>query len=503
MPSRGKKSLAARGETSLHKWRGSGFEEGYADPPMTPAESATEAKLYDLNRPFPERIEECIQRYTTRRRMKSERSNVFSKYLTLGGIDTSQRQFTGTAKHLKDMKESGTYDEDDIHMMTSNDILYRGCEGNGKFFNPDYPEHWDVDFAGLVAGYLGDWLPKNTGLGSPDIKLAAETVLNFLKYVRHHDVCPEYADNLAEACKICELASTEIPRIGAVGAAMPGDFNLACRILFCGTGKTSSVPKVSVATDDVLYEEKIEENVNNWGQWNTGIIAPRDFDADRIFKATISIHEPDLIDRVLMMKEKPIQVVETYEDAYMVKDIVFSDGETVDIYRGIKGKDGQTCAVAPVGYVVLVPTIVEDGWDNHPTLAEGRVDNPGKTVSLYLEHSIMDAMKVGMKMRLTITELDIGVDFIKECTEVLPSFHVFLPQTLMMTYKAPKPNDRLPPSVDDPDAEEDQLCDLLATEDKDAEKLEKQLDPEFDRKMREAEDDEALIKTMERVKISS
>lgn len=86
--------------------------------------------------------------------MTSERLNVFSKYLALGGVDTTQRQFTGTAKHVKHMKESGLYDADDIRMMTTNDVLSRGCDGTGRFFNPYYPEHWDVDFAGVVAGYL-------------------------------------------------------------------------------------------------------------------------------------------------------------------------------------------------------------------------------------------------------------------------------------------------------------------------------------------------------------
>ena len=283
---------------------------------------------------------------------------------------------------------------------------------------------------------------------------------------------------------------------------MPGDFNLACRILFCGTGKTSDVPAVSAITEDVLYEENTAADANNsLGTWDTRIIAPKDFDAERVFKTTISIQQPDLIDRVLMMGQKPVKVARTYEDAYIVEDILFSGSDTVDIYKGVKGKDGRVGAISPVGHVVLLPTIIEDGWDNHPTLAEGRTGNPGKPISVYLEHSIMEDLKAGMKMRLTICELDIGLDFVKECSEILPSFHVFLPQGLMMHYKAPKPNERLPPSVDDPDIEEQQMYDLLASEEREAEKLERKLDPELDEQMREAEDDEALIKTMERVKV--
>lgn len=41
------RSLKARGETSLNKYRGSGFEDGFADPPITPMEHAAERQIYD------------------------------------------------------------------------------------------------------------------------------------------------------------------------------------------------------------------------------------------------------------------------------------------------------------------------------------------------------------------------------------------------------------------------------------------------------------------------
>lgn len=41
------RSLKARGETSLNKYRGSGFEDGFADPPVTPMEHAAERQIYD------------------------------------------------------------------------------------------------------------------------------------------------------------------------------------------------------------------------------------------------------------------------------------------------------------------------------------------------------------------------------------------------------------------------------------------------------------------------
>lgn len=41
------RSLKARGETSLNKYRGSGFEDGFADPPVTLVEYAAERQIYN------------------------------------------------------------------------------------------------------------------------------------------------------------------------------------------------------------------------------------------------------------------------------------------------------------------------------------------------------------------------------------------------------------------------------------------------------------------------
>ncbi|POS78713.1 hypothetical protein DHEL01_v202897 [Diaporthe helianthi] len=486
------------------KTRASGFEDGFADPPVTPMEYAAERKIYDP------RIEECIQRYMSRRRLTNERRTLFTKYLALGGVDTDQRQFTGTAKHVKDMKEDDEYDADNFREVTANEGLSRDWEEMGKYYNPHYPEHWDVDFAGVVAGFLGDWLPRTWGLSVHDNKLAADTILNFLRYIQHHDVCPEYADNLFQARKICELSCTEIPRVGEVSRAMPGDFNLACQVLFCSARNASSVSLGSTDSKNLPNDMATWDVETNC--WDTGISAPKDFDAERIFKATISVHEPGLISRVLQHTCDPIRVVNTYEDAFDVKDIIPPSDSITDIYNGIKSKAGKTRTIKPVGRAVLIPSIIEDGWDNHPTMAEGRSDE-GKPVSLYLEDTILANLKEGMKLRLTISQLNImgggnsssgggdGIRFIRAWSEVLPSFHTFLPQSLMQHYKRPRLSDRPPPSVDDPDAEDRAFLEEAEAETKEAEKAERRADSELDRQMKEQEQAEALLKVMERVKV--
>lgn len=88
-----------------------------------------------------------------RRPMSPDRANLFLKYLYLGGIDTRQRQFTGTAQLVKDWKADG-YNPNEIRSYSANEFLGRGGDAKGLFYNPDAPDHWDVDFAGVVAGFL-------------------------------------------------------------------------------------------------------------------------------------------------------------------------------------------------------------------------------------------------------------------------------------------------------------------------------------------------------------
>lgn len=356
----------------------------------------------------------------------------------------------------------------------------------------------------------GSYVPEQAGLNSPEIQLAADTILNFLKYIQHHDVCPEYRENVAEATRICDLAMTELPRVGSTGRNMPGDFNLACRILFCCSPGSANKKDFSPADDAptttvpefVIYEDKKDhelspgEMVKAPGAIDAAVLAPANFDAERVFRTTLALQEPAMIQR-----ESPIRVTNTYEDAYEVKQVVLAPDEFCVLYEAATAHDDTLRKIGPVGYVVLIPTIIEDGWDNHPTMEEGRPStNPGKPVSLYLDHAVLKHLTVGMKLQLAVCETDMGLNFIKECREVLPSFHVFLPQTLMMHWKPPRINDRSPPSADDPDREDRQLEAEMEREEKEMIKAQRKVDPELDREMKEVEDGRALEKAMEKTK---
>lgn len=122
---------------------------------MTPAEYNEEQDIiYPPHRPFVDRIEECIQRFRARRRLGAERDVLFSRYLVLGGIDATVRQFQGTRNIEDDILEDAT--KGAVREMTADDVIQRGGDGNrnSRFYNPNYPEHWDVDFTGVASGFV-------------------------------------------------------------------------------------------------------------------------------------------------------------------------------------------------------------------------------------------------------------------------------------------------------------------------------------------------------------
>jgi hypothetical protein len=59
-------------------------------------------------------------------------------------------------------------------------------------------------------------------------------VRNFLNYVLHHNVCPEYTDQVYAARAVCDLAEKELVAAKDASAALPGDFNVACSTLSGG-----------------------------------------------------------------------------------------------------------------------------------------------------------------------------------------------------------------------------------------------------------------------------
>lgn len=103
------------------------------------------------------RIQSCIQRFRSRRRLNSELSLYFNEYLFLGGVDASPAAFTGQDSHeLKDMTPA------ERREATATDTIHGGSTGSARFYNGDR-DHWSVDFKGVAAGFFSLSLGPLTG----------------------------------------------------------------------------------------------------------------------------------------------------------------------------------------------------------------------------------------------------------------------------------------------------------------------------------------------------
>ncbi|KAI5921299.1 Argonaute siRNA chaperone complex subunit Arb1-domain-containing protein [Camillea tinctor] len=415
-----------------------GFEEFYADAPMTPAEADVEKN--DLYSP---RIEECIQRYRSRRRLDSERSNMFSKYLFLGGIDSSPRQFTGMAEDIDSLADADTAE---VRRMTAVDFV--GGAGS-RFYDPSNAEDWEVDFEAVVKGFLSRTILDIYMYDEEAIEKAASLVKNFLNYVLLHDVCPEYRHNILAARDICDAAPTELRYIHELRSELPGPFNSAARQLFCNGG-----------LDDLDEPQNLEA----WYLFRiTMLVWAADHQAakDALIKnVTSTSSSPPL--RITRTREKQTYRV-TGTERPRRKDIAKIKAQITQTEVEMVGTPA-----APVALVRVVPDMMEHGWGNVPRPDEmiHLGDDAAREETFLIEDDIAAKMCDGMKLCLTVCDLgvvdgdkgdhvDVALRFVKEVGELRVSFDTFLPQYLMTNWKNPVPNDRPAPSAHDVDEGKD------------------------------------------------
>jgi hypothetical protein len=126
--------------TSKNMLKPTGFESTYVEPPIKPEEAAEEEAMYDLDKPFVERIELAIQRFKEKRRMHEMYAIVFSKLMRFGGIDAGQRVAQGMSK--QEIAEMDA-EERSRAMATLNVPWDRADE-----------QYWVADFDGLARAFL-------------------------------------------------------------------------------------------------------------------------------------------------------------------------------------------------------------------------------------------------------------------------------------------------------------------------------------------------------------
>ncbi len=257
------------------------------------------------------------------------------------------------------------------------------------------------------------------------IKLATDVVENFLNYILHHDVCPEYADDVNNAKSICQEAVDQITRCFRVTWEGPGDFSIACSTLF-DHGKRKVLNPDSSTTE--RYNMPVEQ-------------------AQRVFYASVAAHT-FLFEKLRGSPPNTIEVVDEVRQTFEVVKICEPDEKLTRLYLGMKSPKGDTGTIKPCGKLTLKPIDFEDGYDKGSV--RGPAPGIGEKEEFVLDWTVLQHITVGMKLKLIVCMLNINFKFIKAFADVRPRYYTFLPQELMIAYKEPVANERPAPSVEDP-----------------------------------------------------
>ncbi len=262
------------------------------------------------------------------------------------------------------------------------------------------------------------------GSGLSDIRMGIDVVLNFLKYVDRHDVCPEYAADVKQAQEVCLLALEETPVIQELVKLLPGHFNTALQMLH-GT----------------------DNNDEHFGfVYNQAIPDPKH--SKLSVAVTLSTLMPD-DDRFQAPAEW--HVVDTRELSFEIQTIILPDDDVRAKFKSINEHFFGEPDIQPCGTITAEPVMLRDGWDTTiktlPRLFDGNTQ-------FILEEDILRHLKEGMVLDVCVCTLNVGLRFIKYVKAVKPTYYTFLPQELMLNYKEPVANERPGKSIYDFDDEE-------------------------------------------------
>ncbi|OJD36420.1 argonaute sirna chaperone complex subunit arb1 [Diplodia corticola] len=402
-----------------------GFEEFFADAPVTPAEFQAEVGMYDPGISFRLRMECAIQRYKSRRKMHQHFLNVFAKFMRYGGVDQSQRQFTGGVND----KELEDRDAQDIALMMANHTIDT---------DKDDEEKWPVAFEEVAKGFLSSEWPNLVFYNMAEIRLACTVLRNFYNYLLHHDVCPEHKEDIYAARKLCSAAESEFPMVIEASANLPGDLNVACSNLFDGFYKDKFV---RIGDWDDLEEPHMRGKFSEHSMEKSSII----------LKAAILAHGTDEQIETLEKAFDGITCTDATESIGLeVTGVEMPSSDALETYAALNAHSKGRLEVKPVGKLHCKSWDISDftTFDLDEGYAKELLDDQkNRRYEFWVETDILQACFVGMKMQAAVRTLSLGIQVLDQVQEVFCSFYTYLANELMWKWKEPVFNADGPPET--------------------------------------------------------
>ena len=309
---------------------------------------------------------------------------------------------------------------------------------------------WTVDFEGVMKGFLSRRAPYYYGF---EIKAQVDTVtkvlINFMNYLLHHDVCPEYADDVLAARNICKTANAEMWACAEAQRWLPGDFNIACSTLFDGSygklydGTMTWMPEESGSKGFVGMTADVAREVVKFAIAGAA--------SEEVYQSWYNMATEDTIEVIEVLQATGLEIT-------AVDNV---DNETRAFYKE------QSTEYRPVGKIRAKPWTNPEGPPEDLTPEEKAAldkqtegNNSGNkkgsstqiaepVYEFFIEEVILQHLFVGMKIEATIRKLNCGVWYFDEVLRAYCSFDTYLCNELMVGWKEPRPIDHTPVKLDD------------------------------------------------------
>ena len=275
------------------------------------------------------------------------------------------------------------------------------------------------------------------------LKKLTHVIRNFLNYLLHHDVCPEYKDQIHAAKQTCDIAEVQLWTIRQAIALMPGPFNKACSVLFGGQYVN-------------FLPDKEKEFVSDFEMSRTR--------ANEIFTGGMAAYGTiELIEKYNEATQSGVPLLaRTVRSFLEVTGIKFSDRETRELYED---PVMRAVTLEPVGKLLAktwyCPADCPEDLTEEEEAERAKTGRPVEEYEFWIEDSILEKLFVGLKFEADIRELTFGIKFFDTAFNFLPAFYQYIPNDLMSDWREHKlvPRRDEPAAIESRSAEDPELLD--------------------------------------------
>ncbi|KAL8769919.1 MAG: hypothetical protein Q9209_004166 [Squamulea sp. 1 TL-2023] len=391
-----------------------GFEEFYVDAPLTPAEHKEGKGLYDPEIAFSQRIEVAIQRFCARRNMDSAKKDVFDKYLSLGGISAGPKQFSGglDTKAMSDMSAA------DIALMKANHFVDIDKHGGEEAFS--------VDFEACAKAFFSSRLPQIYYLSSvnavKDVQSKTNIIRNFLNYLLHHDVCPEFKSQVFAARAICDLTDEELPKTMKAQSYFPGDFQTACSEIFGGIFQGKYAKNPSWAPEAESYAGMSPELAEQ--TFKIGLATQASDELAKKYKEQNAAHN--------------LRTLKVYTACLEVTELVPAHDDIKRFYTKHPAAKGLSSLGRLKAKSWDAPFKPFKDLTEEERLAEAKTASKIELYEFFVEDYVLDTCFLGMKFETTVHDLSFGLKFFDNISGVFCSFYGSIPNERLIGWRVPE-----------------------------------------------------------------